>query len=63
MKWLRVDIEGCVQGCCQQPVYCGLDREDYSDEELREFAQDIANETHSFGYRMVDESEVPEGEK
>jgi hypothetical protein len=64
VKYLRVDIEGCVQGCCNQPVYARLDPlTEYSDKDLGEIAQEEANEVHSFGYRLVDESEVPKGER
>lgn len=64
MKYLRIDIEGCVQGCCEQPVYARLDPlTEYTDKDLDEIAQEEANQVHSFGYHLVDESEVPEGER
>jgi hypothetical protein len=62
-KYLRVDIEGCVQGCSKDPVYTPLDDVEYTDEELCDIGQDAANEEHSWGYKVVDESEVPEGER
>lgn len=59
-KYLRVDIEGCVVGCCAEPVYTALDADTYTEDELLQIGQDTANEVHSWGHRVVDEDEVPE---
>jgi hypothetical protein len=62
VKYLRVNIEGCVQGCCNDPVYSSLDPlTEYSEKDLLAIGQDMANEVHSWGYDVVDEDEVPEG--
>lgn len=64
MKYLRVDIEGCVIGCCSEPIYTALDGlTEYTDKDLVEIGQDIVNEQHSWGYEVVDENEVPENER
>jgi hypothetical protein len=63
-KYLRVDIEGCVQGCCSDPVYTPLNYlTKYSERDLLEIGRDVANEQHSWGCQLVDESEVPERER
>lgn len=64
MKYLRIDIEGCVQGCCSRPIYTALDSlTEYDEDDLVEIGRDVANEQHSWGYSVVDESEVPEGDR
>lgn len=64
MKYLRVDVEGCVLGCCNNPIYEPLDPlTEYTEEDLLSIGQDVVNEQHSWGYVVVDEDEVPEGER
>lgn len=64
MKYLRVDVEGCVQGCCNDPLYSGLDPlTEYDEDALLEIGQDMVNEQHSWGFRVVDEEDVPEGDR
>jgi len=63
-RYLRIDIEGCVVGCCPDPVYAKLDGlTEYSEKDLERIGQDEANEVHSWGYSVVDESEVPVKER
>lgn len=60
-KYLKINIEGCVQGCCIHPEYVELDYlTKYSEEDLLEIGQAAANEVHSWGHSVVDVSEVPE---
>lgn len=62
-RYLKVEIEGCNVGC-GQTVYARLDDlTEYTDDDLEEIGQDEANEVHSWGYSVVDESEVPEGDR
>ena len=64
MKYLRVDIEGCVVGCCNEPLYTALDPlTEYTEDDLLNIGQDMANEQHSWGHRVVDEDEVPERDR
>lgn len=60
MKYLRVDCEvGTVD-----KIFEALDPlTEYSEDDLREMAADLFNNEYSYGYRVVDESEVPEGER
>lgn len=63
-KYLRVTVEGCNIGCCTEPLYQPLDPlTEYSEDDLTEIGQDVVNEVHSWGYEVVDESEVPEGKR
>ncbi|MGW0682905.1 hypothetical protein ACWD2L_06025 [Streptomyces sp. NPDC002754] len=62
-KYLRVDIEGCVIGCCNDPTYEALDADTYTDDELLTLGQDVANEQHSWGCAVVDEVDVPESHR
>ena len=62
-RYLRVDIEGCVQGCCERPLYSELSKDEYTEEQLLAIGQDMANEEHSWGMAVVSEDEVPEGER
>lgn len=63
MKYLRIDIEGCVIGCCSEPLYGALEGDDYDDDDLASIGQDMVNEQHSWGFSVVDEAEVPESDR
>lgn len=63
MKYLRIDIEGCVQGCCDSPLYAGLSDPPYTEDQLLQIGQDMVNEVHSWGHSVVDEDEVPERDR
>lgn len=63
MKYLRVDVEGCVVGCCNEPLYARLDSPSYTEDELLTIGQDMVNEQHSWGFQQVDEEDVPEGDR
>lgn len=63
MKYLKVTIEGCNVGC-GETRYEPLDGlTQYSEQDLIEIGQDAANEAHSWGYAVVDEDEVPVGDR
>jgi hypothetical protein len=62
-EYIRVDVEGCVQGCCNDPLYGRLDNPPYTEDQLLEIGQDMVNEQHSWGYHVVNEEDVPEDER
>jgi len=63
-RYLKVHVEGCHVGC-DADLYAALDHPEgeYKAGELEQWAQDLVNERHSWGYEVVDESDVPEGER
>lgn len=62
-KYLKVEIEGKYVGQ-DTTVYQPLeDGEEYSEKELKEWAQDLVNQEYSWGHSVVDEDEVPEDER
>jgi hypothetical protein len=62
VKYLKVTISGRYQ---DEIHYVALDAEEYTEAELMEIGQDCVNEQYSWGIgqRLLDESEVPEGER
>lgn len=63
MRYLKVHVEGCNVGC-GGALYSALDDlTRYTEEDLLQIGQDMANEEHSWGMEVVDESEVPEGDR
>lgn len=63
VRYLRVDIEGCNVGC-GLTLFSALDpMTEYTDADLEEIGQDLANEQHSWGWEVVEEDEVPENER
>lgn len=61
-KYLRVSISSRYG---DEVHYTALDDREYSQEELLRVGQDVVNEEYSWGIgeRLLDESEVPEGER
>ena len=63
MKYLKVDIEGKFVGS-DVTLYARLDGdEEYTDADLDEIAQNLVNEEFPWGQSVVDERDVPEGER
>lgn len=64
MKYLKVHVEGCHQGC-DTDLYTALDSlTAYTSYELERIGQDLVNEyVGGWGAERVDESEVPEGDR
>ncbi|WP_327292483.1 hypothetical protein [Streptomyces sp. NBC_01198] len=62
-RYVKVDIEGKFVGT-DVTVFTPLDDgKEYSPDELEEIAQDVVNQEYTWGFDVVDESEVPEGER
>lgn len=59
-KYLKVVIDGKYDS---ETHYIELEDQEYTEAELLQFGQDIVNEQYSWGQSVVDESEVPEGER
>ncbi|AFO10925.1 hypothetical protein ELB20_59 [Streptomyces phage phiELB20] len=63
MKYLKVDIEGKFVGS-DVTLYARLDGdEEYTDADLDEIAQNLVNEEYPWGQSIVDERDVPEGDR
>ncbi|AVO22544.1 hypothetical protein PBI_PAEDORE_61 [Streptomyces phage Paedore] len=63
MKYLKVEIEGKFVGS-DVTLYARLDGdEEYTDADLDEIAQNLVNEEFPWGQSVVDERDVPEGER
>lgn len=63
MKYLKVEIEGKFTSS-DITAYTPLDPlTEYSDVDLRELGQEIVNNELPWGYEVVDEDDVPEGER
>ncbi|AFU62113.1 hypothetical protein D854_gp29 [Streptomyces phage R4] len=63
MKYLKVEIEGKFVGS-DVTLYARLDGdEEYTDADLDEIAQNLVNEEFPWGQSVVDERDVPEGDR
>jgi len=63
VKYLKVEIEGKFVGS-DVTLYARLDGdEEYTDADLDEIAQNLVNEEFPWGQSVVDERDVPEGER
>lgn len=59
MKYLKVHIETPTD---QADLYAQLDSE-FTEKQLLEIGQDMVNEYASWGFDLVDASDVPEGNR
>ncbi|MFD7259355.1 hypothetical protein [Streptomyces sp. NPDC059874] len=63
MRYLKVEIEGKYIGT-DSTLYSPLDEgADYSEEELVAMAQDMVNQEYAWGHEVVEEGQVPAGER
>lgn len=64
MRYLKVHVEGCHPGC-QADLYEALDDLcDYTEKDFEAIAQDAVNEhIGSWSMELVDEDDVPEGDR
>lgn len=63
MKYLRVHIEGPVVGS-DVTHYEPMDGvTEYTERDLDEIAAEAVQNYYSYGHKVVDESEVPEGDR
>lgn len=61
MRYLRVDIEIPYDSTA---VFTPLDPlTEYTDKDLEQLAEDLFHNECNYGYSVVDESDVPEGER
>jgi len=64
VKYLRVDVEGCHINC-DETLYTPLDPlTQYTEKDLLEIGQEMVNEhVGGWGCKVIDEDEVPEGDR
>lgn len=60
-RYIRVHVEGPTIGS-DQTLYGKLD-DDVTEDEALQIGQDLINEAYPWGHDVIDESEVPEGER
>lgn len=61
MKYLRVTVEGPYD---TTTVYEALDPlTEYTEKDLLEIGQDVVQNVYTWGHAVVDESEVPDGDR